>query len=120
MAFYIRPDQVPELQGLNKMEQRILLRGTFLKERAISTVFLLIAIVGSVQFALNPVLQHAMPALRTDSMAYAGILIAWLFILMAVRDIILMNMLRPKFAAKRAEATASKVAILESERNQET
>ncbi len=119
MAFYLRPDQVPELQDLSKMEQRILLRGTFLKERAISTVFLLVIIVASVQFALNPLLQHFMPTLRNDSMVYAGILIAWLFILMNVRDIILMNMLRPKFAAKRAEATAQKVAALEGARQNE-
>ncbi|MBE9610979.1 hypothetical protein [Chitinilyticum piscinae] len=116
MPFYLRPDQVPELQGLSKMEQRILLRGTFLKERAMSTVVLVVAILLTVQYALNPLIEHLSPGLRNSQWAYAAILLAWLFALMTARDIVLMNLLRPKFAAKRAEAKAARVASLEAER----
>jgi hypothetical protein len=116
MAFYIRPDDVPELAGLSRWEQRVLLRGTFLRERAVSTVVLLIAVFVSVQYAINPLLEKFAPTVRTDSMIYAGILIVWLLFLMKARDIILMNQLRPKFAAKRAEQKAAEIAKLEAER----
>jgi hypothetical protein len=116
MSFYIRPDDVPELQGLTRWEQRVLLRGTFIKERAMSTVFLLLAVLGSVQFAINPLLERYAPQIRTENMLYAGILVAWLLFLMWFRDTVMMNILRPKIAAKRAEMKAAEVAKLEAER----
>ncbi|WP_028455786.1 hypothetical protein [Chitinilyticum litopenaei] len=120
MSFYLRPDQVPELQGLSKMEQRILLRGTFLKERAMSTVVLLLVIIGSIQFGINPLIEQLLPTVRTDSMLYAGILIAWFLLLMTVRDIVMMNVLRPKFAAKRAEQTAERITRAEQGQGETT
>ncbi|WP_348945699.1 hypothetical protein ABHF33_03680 [Chitinibacter sp. FCG-7] len=116
MAFYFRPDDVPELAGLSSWEQRVLMRGTFLRERAISTVVLLLAVLGSVQFVINPLIEKFLPTVRTDNMAYAAILVVWLLLLMKARDIILMNQLRPKFAAKRAEQKAAEIAKLEAER----
>jgi hypothetical protein len=116
MAFYFRPDDVPELADLSRWEQRVLLRGTFLRERAVSTVMLLLVVLGSVQFVINPLLEKFAPTLRTDSMIYAGMLVVWLLFLMKARDIILMNQLRPKFAAKRAEQKAAEIAKLEAER----
>jgi hypothetical protein len=116
MTIYFRPDSVPELAGLNTWEQRVLLRGTFLRERAISTVVLLLAVLGSVQFVVNPLLGHFVPTLRTDSISYALVLVVWLLVLMKGRDIVLMNILRPKIAAKRAEQKAAEIAKLEAER----
>jgi hypothetical protein len=116
MTIYFRPDSVPELAGLNTWEQRVLLRGTFLRERAISTVVLLLAVLGSVQFVINPLLEQLMPTVRTDSVSYALILVVWLLALMKGRDIVLMNILRPKIAAKRAEQKAAEIAKLEAER----
>ncbi|WP_157314050.1 hypothetical protein [Chitinibacter sp. GC72] len=116
MAFYFRPDDVPELAGLSSWEQRVLMRGTFLRERAISTVVLLLAVLGSVQFVINPLIEKFLPTVRTDNMVYAAILVVWLLLLMKARDIILMNQLRPKFAAKRAEQKAAEIAKLEAER----
>ncbi|QLG88401.1 hypothetical protein HQ393_09155 [Chitinibacter bivalviorum] len=116
MTIYFRPDSVPELAGLSSWEQRVLLRGTFLRERAISTVVLLLAVLGSVQFAINPLLERFAPTIRTDSVIYAVILVIWLLLLMKGRDIVLMNMLRPKFAVKRAEQKAAEIAKLEAER----
>ncbi|WP_028449107.1 hypothetical protein [Chitinibacter tainanensis] len=118
MTFYFRPDSVPELAGLSAWEQRVLLRGTFLRERAISTVILLLVVLASVQFALNPLMAALAPGLRNDSWSYAAILVVWLLALMKGRDIILMNLLRPKFAAKRAEQKAAEIARLEAERAQ--
>lgn len=118
MSFYFRPDDVPELQGLKRWDQRILLRGTFLKERAMSTVLLLLIVLGSVQYVINPILDHYAPHIRTENLAYAGILIAWLLFLMWARDTVMMNMLRPKIAIKRAEMKAAEVAKLEAERAQ--
>ncbi|WP_410497544.1 hypothetical protein [Chitinibacter sp. S2-10] len=116
MTFYFRPDDVPELAGLSRWEQRVLLRGTFLRERAISTVVLLLAVLGSVQFVINPLIEKFLPNIRTDNMIYAAILVIWLLLLMKARDIILMNQLRPKFAIKRAEQKAAEIAKLEAER----
>ena len=116
MTIYFRPDDVPELQGLTSWEQRVLLRGTFLKQRAMSTVFLLLAVLGSVQFIINPLLEKLAPAIRVNNLYYAAILIAWLLLLMWGRDVVMMNLLRPKIAEKRAEAKALEVAKLEAER----
>lgn len=116
MSFYIRPDDVPELQGLTRWEQRVLLRGTFIKERAMSTVFLLLAVLGSVQFVINPLVDRYAPQIRDENMIYAGILVAWLLFLMWARDVVMMNILRPKIAVKRAELKAVEVAKLEAER----
>ncbi|HSC81397.1 MAG TPA: hypothetical protein VLC08_13660 [Chitinolyticbacter sp.] len=103
MPFYFRADDVPELAGLTRWEQRMLLRGTFIKERAISTLFLLIAVIGSVQFVINPLIEQFQPGMRTNSLSYVVALLAWLFLLMWLRDVIMMNVLRPKLAIKRAE-----------------
>jgi uncharacterized membrane protein YpjA len=99
MAFYLRAEQVPELAGLDKWQRRQLLRGTFLKERMMSTLLLLGVILLSVNFGLNPLIMKFMPHLKNDQITYAVILLVWLFVLMAVRDIIMMNLLRPKIAA---------------------
>ncbi len=116
MSFYIRPDDVPELQGLDRWEQRVLLRGTFIKERAMSTVFLLLAVLGSVQFVINPLIDRYAPQIRTENMLYGGILVGWLLLLMWLRDTIMMNILRPKIALKRAEIKAAGIAKLEIDR----
>lgn len=116
MSFYIRPDDVPELQGLTRWDQRVLLRGTFIKERAMSTVFLLLAVLGSVQFVINPLIDRFAPQIRAENMIYAGILVAWLLFLMWARDTVMMNILRPKIAIKRAEMKAAEIAKLEAER----
>ncbi|QZA78870.1 hypothetical protein K4H28_05570 [Deefgea tanakiae] len=116
MSFYFRPDDVPELQGLTRWDQRILLRGTFIKERAMSTVFLLLIVLGSVQYGINPIIDHYAPHIRAENILYAGILVAWLLFLMWARDTVMMNMLRPKIAIKRAEMKAAEVAKLEAER----
>lgn len=118
MSFYIRPDDVPELQGLTRWDQRVLLRGTFLKERAMSTVFLLLIVLGSVQYLVNPLIDRFAPHIRAENVIYAGILVAWLLFLMWARDVVMMNILRPKLAAKRAEMKAAEVAKLEAERAQ--
>ena len=113
MTFYIRAENVPELAGMSKWERRVMLRGTFLKERTISTLALLVVVLASVNFVINPLLQAALPEVRNNSMPYMVILLAWLFLLMWVRDVILMNMLRPKIAQKRqelAEKTAAETA----------
>ncbi|MGL4996983.1 MAG: hypothetical protein ACRC6G_12530, partial [Deefgea sp.] len=96
--------------------QRVLLRGTFIKERAMSTVFLLLAVLGSVQYVINPLIDRYAPHIRAENMMYAGILIVWLLFLMWFRDMVMMNILRPKIAIKRAEMKAAEVAKLEAER----
>ncbi|MEN9657154.1 MAG: hypothetical protein RL571_619 [Pseudomonadota bacterium] len=103
MSFYFRPDNVPELDGLSRWEQRVLLRGTFLKERAMSTLVLLVLVIGSVQFLINPLLASIWPNFQSNSMAYGGVLVVWLLLLMWLRDVVMMNVLRPKIAIKRAE-----------------
>ncbi|UXY14726.1 hypothetical protein N8I74_15580 [Chitiniphilus purpureus] len=103
MAFYFRADDVPELQGLSAWEQRVLLRGTFIKERAVSTLLLLGIVIASVQFAINPLIERFFPALRSDTLPYAGLLLCWLFLLIWLRDTVMMNVLRPKIAVKRVE-----------------
>ncbi|QKJ67749.1 hypothetical protein HQN60_14045 [Deefgea piscis] len=119
MSFYFRPDDVPELQGLTRWDQRVLLRGTFIKERAMSTVVLLMAVLGSVQFVINPLLVQYAPTIRADNMFYAAILVGWLLFLMWARDAIMMNILRPKLALKRAEMKAAEIAQLEAARASE-
>lgn len=109
MAFYIRSEDVPELDGLSKWERRVMLRGTFLKERTISTLVLLVVVLATVNFIVNPLLMAFLPQVRNNSMPYALILLVYLFVLMWVRDVVLMNVLRPKIAAKRA-ADAAKQA----------
>ncbi|AZN37637.1 hypothetical protein [Iodobacter ciconiae] len=103
MSFYFRPDNVPELDGLSRWEQRVLLRGTFLKERAMSTLVLLVVVIASVQFVINPVLASVWPDFQSNSIPYAGVLVVWLLLLMWLRDVVMMNVLRPKIAIKRAE-----------------
>jgi fatty acid desaturase len=103
MSFYFRPDNVPELDGLSRWEQRVLLRGTFLKERAMSTLVLLVLVIASVQFMINPLLAAFWPGFQNNSVAYAGVLVGWLILLMWLRDVVMMNILRPKIAIKRAE-----------------
>ncbi|KAF0811846.1 hypothetical protein IGB42_03656 [Andreprevotia sp. IGB-42] len=115
MAFYWKADEVPELQGLSRLEQRVLLRGTFLKERSMSTVALLVVAFASIEFVINPLVRSVAPQMTTSQMGYAGALIVWILLLMGVRDIVMMNILRPKIAAKRAAQTAAKVAELEKQ-----
>ncbi|MDR3414392.1 MAG: hypothetical protein P4L87_26100 [Formivibrio sp.] len=110
MTFYIRPENVPELTGLSKWERRAMLRGTFLKERSISTLVLLGVVLASVNYLVNPLLQQVAPDVRNNSMLYMVILLCWLFLLMWLRDVVLMNMLRPKIAAKRAAIAAKQAA----------
>ncbi len=116
MSFYIRPDDVPELQGLTRWDQRVLLRGTFIKERGMSTVFLLLVVLGSVQYVINPIVDLYAPHIRSNTIIYTGILLVWLLFLMWFRDAVMMNILRPKIAIKRAEMKAAEVAKLEAER----
>ncbi len=106
MAFYIRSENVPELAGLSKWERRVMLRGTFLKERALSTLVLLGVVLVSVNYLFNPLLQSLAPQLRSNSLPYIVILLAWLFLVMWVRDVLMMNWLRPKIAARRAAQAA--------------
>ncbi|SFN58198.1 hypothetical protein SAMN05660284_01833 [Formivibrio citricus] len=106
MAFYIRSENVPELAGLSKWERRVMLRGTFMKERALSTLVLLGVVLVSVSYLFNPLLQSFAPQLRNNSFPYMVILLAWLFLLMWVRDVVMMNLLRRKIAAKRAVQAA--------------
>lgn len=110
MTFYIRSEDVPELAGLSKWERRAMLRGTFLKERSISTLVLLGIVLGSVNYLLNPLIQAYAPDVRNNSMLYMVILLGWLFLLMWARDVVMMNLLRPKIAAKRAELAAKQAA----------
>ncbi|BCL76103.1 hypothetical protein JHS3_18390 [Jeongeupia sp. HS-3] len=114
MAFYFRADDVPELRGLSKWDQRVLLRGTFLKERAISTLLLLVLVIGSIQFVINPMLESFSPGFQHNTLAYAGVLIVWLLALMSARDIVMMNILRPKIAAKRVEQQAAELAAVKA------
>ncbi|GGP26689.1 hypothetical protein [Silvimonas amylolytica] len=107
MAFYFRPDDVPELQGLTRWEQRVLLRGTFVKERLISTVVLLLAVLVSVQFGINPVLHVVAPQVTNNSFPYMAVLLVWLFVLIWLRDTVMMNFLRGKIAARRAQLAAA-------------
>lgn len=87
-----------------------MLRGTFLKERSISTLVLLGVVLASVNYLVNPLLQQVAPDVRNNSMLYMVILLCWLFLLMWLRDVVLMNMLRPKIAAKRAAIAAKQAA----------
>lgn len=91
-----------------------MLRGTFLKERTLSTIILLCIVLGSVNYVLNPLLIAYMPDVRNNSVIYMGILLGWLFLLMWVRDVVLMNHLRPKIANKRAENAAKQAAATDS------
>ncbi|WP_432719394.1 hypothetical protein R0381_000469 [Jeongeupia wiesaeckerbachi] len=114
MAFYFRADDVPELRGLSKWDQRVLLRGTFLKERSISTLVLLLIVIGSIQFVINPLVESLAPGFRNNSLGYAAVLIVWLLALMSTRDIVMMNILRPKIAAKRAQQQAAELAAVKA------
>jgi len=111
MAFYLRAESVPELAGLDKFQRRMLLRGTFLKERLVSTLVLLGVILLSVNFGINPLIQKFFPLLKNDQIGYAAILLAWLLLLMAIRDMVMMNILRPKIAAHRAKAATQAEAV---------
>ena len=91
-----------------------MLRGTFLKERTVSTIALLCIVLGSVNYVLNPLLIAYMPDVRNNSVIYMGILLGWLFLLMWVRDVILMNYLRPQIASKRAEAAAKQASAADT------
>ncbi|WP_169307282.1 hypothetical protein [Chitiniphilus eburneus] len=115
MTFYYRADDVPELKGLSRWEQRVLLRGTFIKERAVSTLVLLAVVIGTVQFGLNPLIEHLSPGLRNNTLPYAVVLLAWLFLLMWVRDVVMMNVLRPKISAKRVELEKANAAAAAAE-----
>ncbi|GAA5784828.1 hypothetical protein [Chitiniphilus shinanonensis] len=115
MTFYFRSDDVPELQGLSRWEQRVLLRGTFIKERAVSTLVLLLIVIGTVQFGLNPLIESLAPGLRNNTLPYASVLLVWLFLLMWLRDVVMMNVLRPKIGAKRVELEKAKAAQVEAE-----
>lgn len=106
MTFYLRAETVPELAGLSKTERRMMLRGTFLKERMFSTLALLAVVLGSVNYGLTPLLQKFLPQLRNDQVLYMVILLGWLFFLMWVRDVVMMNLLRPKIAVRRAKQLA--------------
>ncbi len=92
----------------------MLLRGTFLKERSISTMVLLGVVLASVNFVFNPLLQAYVPDVRSSSMLYMAILLGWLFLLMWVRDVVMMNWLRPKIAAKRAELAAKQASATDA------
>lgn len=110
MTIYFRSEDIPELAGLSKWERRVFLRGTFLKERTLSSLALMFIVLGSVHFILNPLLMSNFPQLRESSMLYLAILIGWLLLWMGVRDIVMMNLLRPKIAARRAELEAKNAA----------
>ncbi|MDR3427299.1 hypothetical protein [Silvimonas sp.] len=107
MAFYFRPDDVPELQGLTRWEQRVLLRGTFVKERLISTVVLLLIVLASVEFLVNPLVHQFVPGVSNSSLPYMAILLVWLFLLIWLRDTVMMNLLRNKIGARRAQLEAA-------------
>ncbi|WP_035052969.1 hypothetical protein [Andreprevotia chitinilytica] len=115
MAFYWKADQVPELQGLSRWEQRVLLRGTFLKERMISSLILLVVALGSVWGVIAPLLAKFAPGVQRDSFLFFAVMIVWLLVLIGLRDVVMMNILRPKIAAKRAAKVAAEVAQLERE-----
>ncbi len=110
MTIYFRSEDIPELAGLSKWERRVFLRGTFLKERTLSSMVLMIVVLGSVHFIINPILMSQFPGIRESSMLYLVILVSWLLLWMLVRDIVMMNFLRPRIAAKRAELEAKKAA----------
>lgn len=110
MAIYFRSEDVPELAGLSKWERRVLLRGTFLKERTLSSLALMLVVLGSVHFIINPILISHFPGVRESAGLYLVILVGWLLLWMVVRDIVMMNYLRPKIAAKLAELEARKKA----------
>ncbi|GAB7126425.1 hypothetical protein JCM19000A_09320 [Silvimonas sp. JCM 19000] len=104
MAFYLRADSVPELHGLTRWEQRVLLRGTFVKERMISTLVLAVVAFLTVPFGINPLMHHLVPGVTNDSGVYMAVLVVWVFVLLGARDIVMMNLLRHKIAAHRAKA----------------
>ncbi len=106
MTIYFRSENVPELADLSSLERRVMLRGTFLKERTLSSLVLMFVVLGSVHFIINPLLIALLPVVRNNSFFYMAVLVSWLILMMRVRDVVLMNMLRPKIAAKRAEAVA--------------
>lgn len=103
--FYLRADSVPELHGLTRWEQRVLLRGTFfVKERMISTLVLaVVAFFLTVPFGINPLMHHLVPGVTNDSGVYMAVLVVWVFVLLGARDIVMMNLLRHKIAAHRAK-----------------
>jgi len=49
--------------------------------------------------------------LKNYQIGYAAILLAWLLLLMAIRDMVMMNILRPKIAAHRAKAATQAEAV---------
>lgn len=108
MTFYFRSENVPELAGLSKWDRRVMLRGTFLKERVISTMVLLAVALLSMNFLFNPMLEALAPQIRSNSMPYLVLLLLWLFFLMWARDVVMMNLLRPKIAARRATLAAQR------------
>lgn len=109
MVFYIRSENVPELAGLSKWDRRVMLRGTFMKERALSTLVLLGVMLLTVNYLFNPLLQSLAPQVRNNSLPYVAVLLAWLFLMMWIRDVVVMNLLRPKIAARRAALAAQQL-----------
>ena len=103
MAFYFRADSVPELHGLGRFEQRRLTRAVFMRERMISTLVLAAVAYSSVYFVINPVVHHLLPEANNGSGTYMALLLVWVFALLGIRDVIMMNLLRPKIAAFRAK-----------------
>ncbi len=83
-----------------------MLHGTFLKERVLSTLVLLVVVWVLIDGFFNPFLQSVAPQIRNDSLPYMAMLLIFLFAMMRVRDVVMMNILRPKIAAKRAEQSA--------------
>ncbi len=102
--FYLRADSVPELHGLTRWEQRVLLRGTFCQRThdfhpgaGGGGLFL------TVPFGINPLMHHLVPGVTNDSGVYMAVLVVWVFVLLGARDIVMMNLLRHKIAAHRAK-----------------
>ncbi len=75
-----------------------------------SSMILLLVVLGSVHFIINPILMNNFPGVRENATLYLVILVGWLFLWMKVRDVVMMNILRPKIAIKRAELDAKKKA----------
>lgn len=93
----------------------MLLRGTFLKERTVSSLVLMFVVLASVHFIVNPILMSQFPGVRESAALYLVILVGWLLLWMWVRDIVMMNVLRPKIAAKLIEIEAKKKAAASSD-----
>lgn len=106
MTFYFRAEDVPELAGLSRWERRLLLHGGFIKERMISTAVLLVLALGGAWGVINPLLPRLFPSMGPDSLGYGMIVLAWLLFLIVGRNLVMMNLLRPKIAAYRAALLA--------------